>query len=350
VIPHVLSRQLRGGHGAKLRLVGRSVGCRRSQDLRLALLGLLALLGGGCSSGSQSLSVPISNFPGYEYFYLAEQKGLARSFGLQLRTLEFADPQAIVHAYLRGDLEVAQLTTVEAVDICSRAPDRCPVVVLVLNESLGGDQVMARPGIGALAQLRGQRVGVTLSTLGPYVLSRALEQSGLSLQDVQLRHITLDAMPSALARGEIEAAALFPPYSEQAAQQAGTSPLFDSRRIPGEVFDILVVDPSLLQEKQAALPALLRSWQAAHVLRREQPKASLELMAQREGLSPEAFAQAERGLRYFDLRDQLAILRPGGPMAVALRKVQKVQEALHLVRPGSPLPQVSDTAVAAALR
>ena len=158
----MLSRQLLGEHGVKPRAVNRAFACRLSQGLRLALLGLLALLGGGCSSGSQSLSVPISNFPGYEYFYLAEQKGLARSFGLQLRTLE--------------------------------------------------------------------------------------------------------------------------------------------------------------------------------------------LMARREGLSPEAFAQAERGLRYFDLRDQLAILRPGGTMAVALRKVQKVQEALHLVRPGSPLPQVSDTAVAAALR
>ena len=317
---------------------------------RRAVLGLLALLLGGCSSGAKTLTVPISNFPGYEYFYLAEQKGLARPFGVDLRTVEFVDPQAIVHAYLRGDLAMAQLTTVEAVDICARAPDRCPVVVLVLDESLGGDQVVARPGIGAMAELRGKRVGVTLSTLGPYVLSRALELSGLSLKDVQLRNITLDAMPSALAGGTIDAAALFPPYSEQAAQQAGARPLFDSRRIPGEVFDVLVVDPRLLAEQRGALPALLRAWQAAHTLRREQPRASLVLMARREGLSPEAFAEAEQGLRYFSLRDQLAILRPGGPMEATLRKVRRVQESLNLVKPGSPLPRVSDAAVAEALR
>ena len=346
VAPPLLSPEPRGCHQSALRPTRSTTPLR----LRLAALGLLAMVAAGCSSGTKSLTVPVSNFPGYEYFYLAEQKGLARSLGLDLRTVEFVDPQAIVHAYLRGDLPMAQLTTVEAVDICSRAPERCPVVVLVLDESLGGDQVVARPGIAAMPDLRGKRVGVTLSTLGPYVLSRALEQNGLSLRDVQLRNMTLDAMPSALASGAIEAAALFPPYSDQASQKAGVRTLFDSRRIPGEVFDVLVVDPLLLEQKQAALPALLRAWQAAHTLRREQPKAALELMARREGISPEAFAQAEQGLRYFNLRDQLAILQPGGPMEVTLQKVRKVQEALNLVKPGSPLPKVSDTAVAAALR
>ena len=99
---------------------------------------------------------------------------------------EFADPQEIVHAYLRDDLSLAQLTTVEVVDICAWVPDRCPVVILVLNESRGGDQLLAREEIGSIAQLRGRRVGVTFSTLGPYVLSRALEQEALLAPDGQL--------------------------------------------------------------------------------------------------------------------------------------------------------------------
>ena len=42
---------------------------------------------------------------------------------------------------IRDRIDVVQLTTVDILDICSRQPDRCPVVVLVLNESLGGDQI-----------------------------------------------------------------------------------------------------------------------------------------------------------------------------------------------------------------
>ena len=99
------------------------------------------MLGGACSRAAPELILPVSNWPGYEYFYLAELNDLAAAEGLRLRTAEFPDPQAIVHAFLRGELQLAQLTTVEAVDICSRAPDRCPVVVLILDESRGGDKV-----------------------------------------------------------------------------------------------------------------------------------------------------------------------------------------------------------------
>jgi NitT/TauT family transport system substrate-binding protein len=327
-----------------------AVGMSSRRALAPLALGCLGLVAAGCSRTPDHVSVPVSNWPGYEYFYLAEQAGLAREQGVSLSPVEFADPQAIVHAYLRGDLAIAQLTTVEAVDICARVPDRCPVVVLVLDESVGGDQVMARQGITAIEQLRGKRVGVTLSTLGPYVLSRALELQGLSLGDVKLHNITLDSMPAALARGSVDAVAVYPPYSEYASRQGNASTVFDSRSIPGEIFDVLVVDPQALEQQKGVLPPLLRSWQAAHDFRRREPRRAVELMARREGLRPAEFIHAERGLRYFSLREQRAMLQAEGPLVRALRRVRRVQNQLKLVSPVAPMPRVSDAAVVEALR
>ena len=71
-------------------------------------------------------------------------------------------------------MKLAQLTTVEAVDICQRVPKRCPVVVLVLDESRGADQVVVDRSLNCIAQLRSRPVAITPSTLGPFVLSRAL--------------------------------------------------------------------------------------------------------------------------------------------------------------------------------
>lgn len=327
-----------------------AVGMPSRRALAPLALGCLGLVAAGCSGTPDHVSVPVSNWPGYEYFYLAEQAGLAREQGVSLSTVEFADPQAIVHAYLRGDLAIAQLTTVEAVDICARVPDRCPVVVLVLDESVGGDQVMARQGITAIEQLRGKRVGVTLSTLGPYVLSRALELQGLSLGDVQLHNITLDSMPAALASGSVDAVAVYPPYSEYASRQGNASTVFDSRSIPGEIFDVLVVDPQALEQQKGVLPPLLRAWQAAHDFRRREPRRAVELMARREGLRPAEFIHAEHGLRYFSLGEQRAMLQAEGPLVRALRRVRRVQNQLKLVSPVAPMPRVSDAAVVEALR
>ncbi len=322
--------------------------------LRALLLGMglltVALVAGSCSRKPFEVTVPVSNWPGYEYFYLAAQKDLAAAQGLTLRTAEFPDPQAIVHAFLRGELQLAQLTTVEAVDICSRAPERCPVVVLVLDESRGGDQLAARPGIGSVGELRGRRVGLTLSTLGPYVLSRALEREGLSLNDVQVRNMPLEAMVDALAKGTVDAVAFFPPYSELAYREGVAQKLFDSSAIPGEIFDVLVVSPDFYAAHGEMLPRLLRAWQAAHDLARAEPAMAGALMARREGLTPAEFRAAEQGLVYWPLRDQVAMLAPGGPMERNLQAVQAVQKALKLVTPGSALPRVSQAPVQAALR
>ncbi len=292
----------------------------------------------------------MSNWPGYEYFYLADQKGLTTAQGLNVRIAEFPDPQVIVHAFLRGDLQVAQLTTVEAVDICGRAPDRCPVVVLVLDESRGGDQVAVRPGIASLAELRGRRVGLTLSTLGPYVLSRALEREGLTLDDVQVRNIPLEGMGDALAKGAVDAVAFFPPYSELAYRNGVARKLFDSAAIPGEIFDVLVVSPEFYATQGALLARLLRAWQAAHDLAKAEPAMARALMARREGLTPDEFRTAEEGLVYWTLRQQDSMLAPGGTLERNLLAVQEVQKALKLVAPGSPLPRVSQVPLQAALR
>jgi NitT/TauT family transport system substrate-binding protein len=330
---------------------GRSLRCRPFRSLPVGLGLLLAgLVAPSCGGPAAELTLPVSNWPGYEYFYLAEQRDLAVAQGLNLRTAEFPDPQAIVHAFLRGELQVAQLTTVEAVDICSRAPDRCPVVVLVLDESRAGDQVAARPEIDSLAELRGRRVGLTLSTLGPYVLSRALEREGLSLDDVQVRNMPLEAMGDALASGQVDAVAFFPPYSELTYRDGVARRLFDSSAIPGEIFDVLVVSPEFYAAHGDALARLLRAWQAAHDLARAEPATARALMARREGLTPAEFSAAEQGLVYWPLRKQEAMLAPGGMLERNLLAVQEVQKALKLVAPGSALPRVSQAPVQAALR
>ena len=316
----------------------------------VAAVGMVALLPGACGFQQEPLKLPISNWPGYEYFYLASKLGLDRRQGLEINPVQYPDPQSIVHAYLRGELPIAPLTTVEAVDLCARIPRRCPVVVLVLDESAGGDQVAVRNDVPSIAALRGKTVAVTFSTLGPYVLSRALQRHGLSFNDVTVRNIPLAQMPAALAKGEVQAAAFFPPFSEYAARKGQSRVLFDSSQIPGEIFDVLVVDPTYLRQHQDQIVALVRAWEAAHQAARQDRVRAVALMAARERLSPQEFEQAERGLRYFSLREQAAMLRSGGPIASNLRAVQEVQHQLGLSQRNAPIPPTTEVYVVNALQ
>ena len=315
----------------------------------IALASVVSVLLAGCQPSLRTITLPISSWPGYEYLGLAAQLGVDRQHGLKLDVVEFADPQEIVHAYLRGDQRFAPLTTVEAVDLCARVPNRCPVVVLVLDESRGGDQLAVRNDVPSIDALKGKTVAVTFSTLGPYVVNRALEQKGLKITDVILRNVPLDLMPDALAQGEVAAAALFPPYSERAERSGRARILFSSEQIPGEIFDVLVVDPTYLQQHSREVMLVLRSWQDAHQLAQRNPERAQHLMAQREQISLGEFKDSEKGVTYYPLREQPALLRPGGPIAQSLQRVQRVQQQIGLIPQGASLPSTTPVVVQEAL-
>ena len=320
------------------------------QLFTLAAIGFAWAAVAGCAANPEDVNVPISSWPGYEYFYLAERRGLAERYGFKLTTSQFADPQEIVHSYLRGELNVAQLTTVELVDICEKIPERCPVVVLILDESRGGDIIAARHGVDTLQDLAGKRIGTTFSSLGPYFVSRALQRSGLSLDQVEVRNMPLAEMPAALKQGSVDAVAFYPPFSDYAARDGHSRVLFDSRQTPGEIFDILVIDPSYLHSNSVVLTKLVKAWQDAHQLAQAHPKQSIGLMADRQKVSAKEFQQAENGLVYYGLAEQKVMLAPGGVMERNLKSVQKVQQELKLVRIGAQLPSVTNRLVEAALR
>lgn len=326
-----------------------SVASSRAIATLVALGTVLGLFATACATRRPVVEVPVSKWPGYEFFVLAHHEGLDRTAGIRIRPVEYPDPQDIVHAYLRGDVRIAPLTTVEVVDICARASERCPVVVLVLDESTGADVVLARPTIRSVADLRGRRVAVAFSTLGPFVLARALERSGVPLAAVTLRGMTLGAMGVALARGDVDAAVLYPPFSMQAERQQNLRRLFDSREIPGEIFDVLAIEPAWLREHPAEVEALVRAWAQAHTHAVSHPDASHAVMAKREELPLAEFRTTLAGLRFFPLEQQKPLLAPGGPIVRNLVAVQRVQRQLGVLPAGGVLPVVTDGPVRQAL-
>lgn len=318
------------------------------QRRALAALAAFALVVMGCQK-PEVVTIPIASWPGFEYFHLAHVKQLDQKAGLEINTLGFPDPQDIVKAFEEGRFPIAQLTTVEAVDICSRQPKRCPVVVLILDESNGADKVAVRRSLGTIPALRGKRVAVTPSTLGPFVLSRALARHGMSLADVRIVAVPLADMGRRLVNGQIDGAAFFPPFSDAVLASGEAVTAFSSAEIPGEIFDVLVVDPQYYRTNQHVLGRLVRVWQQAHDLAARDPEAK-DIMASRENVSVEMFRQTEKGLLYRSLLEQRSMLLPGGKLERNLAGVLAVQKQLGLIRGRVPLPRVSTEPLDLALK
>lgn len=91
-LPAGLNLPSREGVGREAPMVQRRAGRQAGWMAGLALLLAGCGVGGG-GGGGATLTVPLARWPGYAYFDLAQQRGLAKSFGLHLRTVDLDDPQ-----------------------------------------------------------------------------------------------------------------------------------------------------------------------------------------------------------------------------------------------------------------
>ena len=277
-----------------------------------------------------------SEWPGYEYLNLAVSKGFVTSSTI----VPLRDQSEVVRAYLREEIDVVQLTTVDILDICSRQPDRCPVVVLVLNESLGGDQVMTLR-VNHLRDLSDRKIGVATSGFGPFVLEKALQSVDLSIDDVSIIPMLVSEMPRELSVGNVDAVVVYPPSSEKA-RSFGAKTIFDSSKIPGQILDVLAVSPSVYASRKQDVSEIISGWFKAHNYQMNNSSDALAQMASSQGLTPNELTDVLKGLVFHvTAEEQRELLRVGGPVVENLESVQKAMVQLNLIKPYVSSPRVS---------
>ncbi len=308
----------------------------------LALVGLVSLVGSLAAwrilNSQPRLSVAITSWPGFEYLYLAEQRRLGHRYGLDLRVQQYTSIEDQRLAYGRGDVEVIATNLPDAITICQEVPKRCPELFLVIDQSEGADVIISKSDIGDVRGLVGQTVGLERTVLSEYLLLRAFETKQVPFDQVHLMHEGPSALVSALSKGKVAAIVTYPPHSNLLREDSRYRVLFSSAQIPGEIVDILAVNPAFAKRHPGMIRALVRTWWAAQALARAEPISSQALMAKREQVSPAEFVASERGIRYPTSADQAEMLAPTGSVARVLARMAGQMISAGRLSAKTPLP------------
>jgi NitT/TauT family transport system substrate-binding protein len=255
--------------------------------LTLALVWLAA-----CSQPQPPLRVATIPWIGYQPLFLAQDLGY---YPLRtIRLVEFRSNTESLRAIRNRDVEAAALTLDEALLLAAEGHEIA--VVLVLDCSAGADALVARPEIGSLGNLAGARVGVESSANGAYVLSRVLHLAHLTPADVRIVPVSSGDQVAAFRAGEVDALVTYEPLRTQLAA-LGAETLFDSREIPCEIVDVLVVLREALRERKEQIDQLLRGWFAAVEHHAAAPAQAAERLATRLELTPGDYLAAVAGVQ-----------------------------------------------------
>lgn len=266
------------------------------------------------------LRIGTNVWPGYEPLFLARELGYYGNTPIQLVEYPNFDPN---RAYRNGEVEMSATPITAFLPLAPTHPD--VRAWLIMDISDGADAIVAKGAIANLQSLKGRRVGFDRSMLAPFVLSRGLEQVGLSLKDVKIVPVELSEQEEAFKQGRVDAIVTFEPYRSNILN-TGAKLLFDSSQIPGEVVDMLIGSESLLTTHATQLQVLIQGWFRALDYIEKNPEDAARRMARRQGITPEQFLSSLKGLQLVTLEENQKLL--GKTNSVLLKGTQRLSQFL----------------------
>ncbi len=285
-----------------------------------ALLSLLAGLA-GCSR-HEPLRIGLNIWPGYEFIFLAEHLGYYREEGVDVKLIDFSSLGDARRSFERGQIDGLGTTVVEVM-LAAEAAANPLKIVTVVDYSDGADVILARPGFPDLASLKGRKVGVELGSLCVYVLARGLEQTGMTLADVVTVSKDQASMEADLRAGLLDAVVTYPPTSVEILKDPAIQTVFSTKKTPREVVDVIAFGEKTITQRPKDVAAVLRAFKRAQDYYVTHKAEALQIMAKREGVSPEEFELAlTDGMRVVTAADQAAYFSGGGLKTVITRTGQ----------------------------
>lgn len=248
------------------------------------ILLVLTLLIGGCMPSEQPrLRVGTNLWIGYEPLYVAEHLNLLDK--RQYKLVELASASQVAKAFEQGLIDVAALTLDELLRLATRSSDY--TVMLITDYSYGGDAIVAQSAYHSLSQLKGANIDLEDDAVGDFLFYRAIQLNGLNYQDFTIVPLHVNQHAHAFTQAQVQAVATFEPVRTQLLSQ-GAVELFNSRQIPGEIIDILVVRKSIEEQFEPQLKQLIKVWFETVTRIQRKDKELMALLSKRLGVNQAA--------------------------------------------------------------
>lgn len=265
---------------------------------------VLILFSTACGQEESPIKIGTNVWPGYEPLYLASETGLLPKNGFSL--VELLSASQVMRGLASQTLDVATLTLDEAIILQSR--DVNIKIVMVLDYSNGGDALVADNSIREIAQLKGKRVAVEESAVGGYFLSRALELNNMKASDLTVVNKLQHEIAHAFSSREVDAVVTFDPIKSNLLHDNGVV-LFDSRQIPGEIVDVLVVRDEVYEQIKEPLSILQSAWYKSLNMIRSDPEKALPIINQRLKLDKETLSLVMDGVFFPSQEENLDLMK-----------------------------------------
>jgi NitT/TauT family transport system substrate-binding protein len=300
-----------------------------------AVLAAVALLTAGCADKSDNtataadksvIRLGFSAWPGWFPWQVAQDQGLFAKNGVDVDLKYFESYTDSLTALSTGNLDANSQTLNDTLSSVSGGAKQ--TVVLVNDNSTGNDQIIARPGITSVADLKGKKVAAEQGTVDHYLLLLALKQAGLTEKDVQFTPLLTDAAAAAFVAGKVDAVGVFAPFTTTALGLKGSKAIATSKDFPGAIPDHLVFTADFVKAHKTEVQALVQTWFDTQAWIAANPDKAIGIMAKRGGVSAADYKSYDAGTTIFTKQQNLDAFTSGSTPANLDYQAQQIGDFL----------------------
>lgn len=232
--------------------------------LAIAALAALTLALPAHSQDGETYRVGYNIYVGFmPYGWMAENGILdkwAEKYGVEIEVIQVNDYVGGINQFVAGDLDAMAVASMDGLTIPA-AGGVDTTIALAGDFSNGNDGILSK-SVDDIKALKGETVHLFELTVSHYLLSRALEENGLSLRDVNTVNITdADIAPAYIGSGDIKHAVAWNPMLMAMNNGVdGSKRIFDSASTPEEIVDVMLFHTETVEAHPEFVKAFVGAW------------------------------------------------------------------------------------------
>jgi NitT/TauT family transport system substrate-binding protein len=250
---------------------------------------------------AETVTIAHSTWVGYGPLYIARDEGIFKKNGVDVDLILMEDPKERFPAMMADRIQMIA-STVDTALLYMKKPTDFQYVVAI-DDSDGGDGIVAKKDITSIADLKGKKVAVDDGSVSDFYLNVLLGKAGLKESELQTVNMTAADAGSAFVAGRVDAAVTWQPWLSRGEATDFGHLLTDSSKTPGLITDVLIAKTDWVKAHQKEVAAIVKSWYEAVAFYEQHPDKAIPIMAKGVGgwlKDPKAFKATLSGIKFYD--------------------------------------------------
>ena len=255
----------------------------------------------GCQpqSTKQVYRIGLGPWIGFGPLYLAQEKGFFKEVGIQ--------PELTVITGLaerNSSLKSGKVDALAApVDyfVLSAGNRLETTTVMAIDESVGGDGIVAKKSIKSFQDLKGKKVAFQRGLPSEFFLRALLQRNGMSLDDLETFDMETAQGGAAFIAGQVDAAVVWEPWLTKAKESGNGYILASTKEYPNLIVDCLAFNQKVVEQSPQDVQKIVDAVLKAIAYWQKNPEEANKIMAPFFDLDAAKYASILSGVRFTDL-------------------------------------------------